>query len=270
MHSAFKEFEHGAWQNVVDQYDASFSRLTQQVVPAILDVLDVKPGTSLLDVACGPGNLAVAAQQLGARVRGTDFSAMMVSRARALHPDIPFDEGDAESLENYADKSFDAIAMNFGILHLDRPENALKAMHRILKPGGKLAFTAWGMQDTVAGFAIPLKAIQTFGDPNVQLPPGPPFFLYSDPGHCRDALARCGYAAIGTKIVDQTWIFKSPDEFFQALLHGTARTGGTLKRQPPERLETIRADICSAANAYLNAGKIVLPMPAHLVWATKS
>ncbi|HEX7790200.1 MAG TPA: methyltransferase domain-containing protein [Afipia sp.] len=269
MHSAFKEFEHGAWQNVVDQYDASFSRLTQQVVPAMLDVLGVKPGTFILDVACGPGYLAAAAQQMGAKARGVDFSAMMVTRALALHPAIPFDEGDAESLENYADNSFDAVAMNFGILHLDRPENALKAMHRLLKPGGKLAFTAWGMQNTVAGFAIPLKAIQMFGDPGVQLPPGPPFFLYSDPGHCREALARCGYAAIDTKIVDQTWIFGSPDEFFEALLHGTARTGGMLKRQPPERLQTIKANICSAANANLENGKIVLPMPAHLVWATK-
>src|ERR1700754_2721251 len=133
MHSAFKEFEHDAWQNAVDHYDTSFSRLTQQVIPAMLDVLDVKPGMSVLDVACGPGYLAAAAHQLGAKARGVDFSAMMVARALAFHPDIPFDEGDAESLEGYADNSFDAVAMNFGILHLDRPENALKAMHRILK-----------------------------------------------------------------------------------------------------------------------------------------
>ena len=42
MHSAFKEFEHDAWQTVVDDYDASFSRLTQQSIPAILDILQVK------------------------------------------------------------------------------------------------------------------------------------------------------------------------------------------------------------------------------------
>lgn len=270
MHSAFKEFEHAAWQNAVDQYDASFSRLTEQVIPAMLDVLNTGPGMSVLDVACGPGYLAAAARQRGAKAAGVDFSALMIERARAFHPGIAFDEGDAESLEIYADESFDAVAMNFGILHLDRPENALKAFHRVLKPGGKLAFTAWGMQDTVAGFAIPLKAIQMFGDPGVQLPPGPPFFYYSDPGHCREALARCGYAAIDTKIVDQTWLFKSPDEFFQALLNGTARTGGMLKRQSSGRLAAIRDDICSKASAYLKDGKVVLPMPALLVWATRS
>ncbi|MGL4260489.1 MAG: class I SAM-dependent methyltransferase [Afipia sp.] len=269
MHSAFKEFEHDAWQTVVDDYDASFSRLTQQSIPAILDILQVKPGTVLLDIACGPGYLAAAAQRLGAKASGTDFSALMVERARAFHPDIAFAEGDAESLEAYADNSFDAVAMHFGILHLDRPENALKAMRRILKPGGRLAFTAWGAQPTVPGFAIPITAIQLLGDPDVQLPPGPPFFHYSDSANCRDVLTRCDYRDIGTKAVDQTWIFNSPDEFFQALLNGTARTGGMLKRQSPGRLEAIKAEICSAANVYLKDGKVVLPMPAHLAWATK-
>ena len=269
MHSAFKEFEHDAWQTVVDDYDASFSRLTQQSIPAILDILQVKPGTNLLDVACGPGYLAAAAQRLGAKASGIDFSAPMVERARAFHPEIAFTEGDAESLESYADNSFDAVAMLFGILHLDRPEHALKAMHRVLKPGGRLAFTAWGAQPTVPGFAIPIQAIQLLGDPDVQLPPGPPFFYYSDPANCHDALTRCGYRDIGTKIVDQTWVFNSPDEFFQALLKGTARTGGMLKLQSPGRLASIKADICASASAYLNNGKVVLPMPAHLVWAIK-
>lgn len=269
MHSAFKEFEHDAWQTVVDDYDASFSRLTQQSIPAILDILQVKPGTVLLDIACGPGYLAAAAQRLGAKASGTDFSALMVERARAFHPDIAFAEGDAESLEAYADNSFDAVAMHFGILHLDQPENALKAMRRILKPGGRLAFTAWGAQPTVPGFAIPITAIQLLGDPDVQLPPGPPFFHYSDSANCRDVLTRCDYRDIGTKAVDQTWIFNSPDEFFQALLNGTARTGGMLKRQSPGRLEAIKAEVCSAANVYLKDGKVVLPMPAHLAWATK-
>lgn len=269
MHSAFKEFEHDAWQTVVDDYDASFSRLTQQSIPAVLDVLQVGPGMSILDVACGPGYLAAAAQRLGAKASGTDFSAAMVERARAFHPDMAFAEGDAESLEAFADNSFDAVAMHFGILHLDRPENALKAMHRILKPGGRVAFTAWGMQATVPGFAIPLKAIQMLGDPDVQLPPGPPFFHYSDPANCRDALTRCGYRDIDTRTVGQTWVFNSADEFFYALLKGTARTGGMLKRQSPGRLAAIKADICSAANAYLKDGKVVLPMPAHLALATK-
>jgi cyclopropane fatty-acyl-phospholipid synthase-like methyltransferase len=81
MTSAFKAFEHDAWQNVVDQYDAAFARLTEQVIPAVLSVLGVKPRATVLDIACGPGYLAAAAQRLGASAAGVDFSAHMVSRA---------------------------------------------------------------------------------------------------------------------------------------------------------------------------------------------
>lgn len=66
----FKEFEHQAWQQAVEQYDASFSRLTGQMIPAIMEALDIRKGILFLDVACGPGYLAAAAHQVGARVTG--------------------------------------------------------------------------------------------------------------------------------------------------------------------------------------------------------
>ncbi|MGM4894743.1 class I SAM-dependent methyltransferase [Tardiphaga sp. 839_C3_N1_4] len=269
MTSAFKAFEHDAWQNAVDEYDAAFARLTEQAIPSILIVLGVKSGTALLDIACGPGYLAAAGQQSGARAVGTDFSARMVARARKLYPSIQFDEGDAETLENYPDNSFDVAAMNFGMLHFDQPEKALRAAHRVLKPAGRMAFTVWSTPARVAGFSIALKAIEAFGDPSVRLPAGPPFFHFSEPDNCIDAFRRCGFTDVATKTVDQTWELNSPEDYFEALLKGTARTGGTLKRQPPANLAAIRDNIVRAANDYLDAGKIRLPMPAHLAWATK-
>lgn len=269
MQSAFKAFEHEAWQNAVDQYEVSFNRLTEQAIPAILTVLDVKSNMSVLDVACGLGYLAASAQQLGAKATGVDFSALMVARAKKLHPSIDFQEGDAESLENYANNSFDAVAMNFGILHLDQPEKALKAIYRVLKPGGRIAFTTWSTPEKAVGFSIILNAIQTCGNQKVQLPPAPPFFYFSDPANCVDALTRCGYEEASTKTVHQLWELNSPDELFEAFLKGSARTGGILKMQTPDQLAAIRNNIRQAANPYLRKVKLILPMPAHLAWATK-
>jgi ubiquinone/menaquinone biosynthesis C-methylase UbiE len=267
--SPFKEFEQQAWETVVNDYDAAFSRLTQQVIPSLIKVLRLAPGSRLLDVACGPGYLAAAAAARGATTEGVDFAANMVHRARQLHPQIPFREGDAETLDGYADRSFDAAGMNFGILHFDQPERALSAIFRVLKPGGHFAFTAWAPPEMAMGFAIPLRALQESGNPNVDLPPGPPFFYFSNRDNCAAALARCGYVDLGTEIVPQTWEFNSTAEFFDALLHGTARTGGALKRQTPEQLRAVREHICKAAQAFTSGGKVRLPMPAHLVWARK-
>ena len=132
-----------------------------------------------------------------------------------------------------------------------------------------MAFTVWAPLDQVAGFAIPLEAMTAFGDPDAKLPPGPSFFQFSDHTTCADAFTRCGFKDCGSKIVAQFWEFNSPDEFFEAILYGTVRTGGLLKRQPPERLAKIRDAICTAAKTYIKNNKVVLPMPAHLAWATK-
>jgi SAM-dependent methyltransferase len=184
-YSIFKAFEHKAWQTAADQYDAAFSRLTQQAIPSIFEALDLRPGVRLLDAACGPGNLAAAALLLGAKVTGVDFSERMVARARVLHPDIEFREGDADSLRDFPDESFDVVAMNFGFHHLEQPENALKAIHRILKPRGRFAFTVWGREETVAGLSLPRRAVALLGDMDV-LPPGPSPFHFSEPDNCRE------------------------------------------------------------------------------------
>jgi SAM-dependent methyltransferase len=267
-YSSFKAFEYKAWQTAVDHYDAAFSRLTQQAIPSIFKALDLRPGARLLDAACGPGYLAAAASRLGAKVTGVDFSERMVARARMLHPDIEFRKGDAESLRDFLDKSFDVVAMNFGFHHLEQPEDALRAIHRVLKPRGRFAFTVWGREETVAGLSLPRKAIALLGDMDV-LPPGPAPFHFSEPDNCREAFIRCGFADPQTRTVDQTWEFGSPEDYFEAILRSTVRTSNLLQGQTPERLAAIRDHVCSAASAYRKAGKVLLPMPANLAWATK-
>ncbi|HZU38498.1 MAG TPA: methyltransferase domain-containing protein [Gemmataceae bacterium] len=269
MTQTFKDFEHDGWQSAVEQYDNSFGNLTRQAIPFILDVLTVKQGTRFLDVACGPGYLAAAAKQRGAPVKAVDFSAAMLAKARLANPGIDYAEGDAEDLQAFADNSFDAVGMNFGILHLGRPEAALTAMRRVLARGGRAAFTAWATEQEAVGFALVLRAIERFGNPHIPLPAAPPFFRYSEPATCMDALSRCGFVHPNAQVIPQTWELDSPDEVFEAFLHGTARTGGLLRRQTPEQLLGIREAVRASATAYVSQGKVHIPMPAVLAWAQK-
>src|SRR5215203_4258817 len=74
--------------------------------------LNLKPGTKVLDVACGTGNLALPAARAGATVTGVDIAPNLVEQARenakAEGLDVQFDEGDAEALP-YGDASFDVV-----------------------------------------------------------------------------------------------------------------------------------------------------------------
>jgi SAM-dependent methyltransferase len=267
--SAFHDFEHAQWEGAVEAYHAGWGRLTAQAIPAVLDVLEVAAGTRLLDVASGPGYLAAGAAARGADVAGLDFSSAMVARARALHPAVAFHEGDAEDLP-FGDASFDAVAMNFGILHLARPEAAIAEAGRVLRRGGRYAFAAWADPGRAAGFALVLDAVRRCGRP-VTLPAGPDFFRFSEPAECASALEEAGFASVGVQRLDLRWRLDSPDDLFRAFHLGTARTGALLRGQDDEALARMAAAVREAAGPYRTPdGGVEVPMPALLASGRRS
>src|SRR5919198_2386130 len=102
---------------------------------AVRDV--VWPGDRVLDVCCGTGDLAVEAERRGGRVVGLDFSERMLERARAKSGTIEWVQGDALSLP-FADGSFDAATVGFGVRNLDDLERGVGELRRVMRPGGRL------------------------------------------------------------------------------------------------------------------------------------
>ncbi len=266
--NAFRAFEHAGWQKVAKRYHNSFATLTTQTVAPLLDAVKVGKGVRVLDVATGPGYVAAAAVERGASAVGVDFSVAMVVEAGHRYPAIEFREGDAEQLP-FAEGSFDAWVMNYGLLHLGRPEQALAEAHRVLRPSGRIGFTVWAEPETAVGFGIVLRAIQTYGNLNVPLPSGPPFFRFSDPQECSRALLQAGFVTPKIAQVPQVWRLGSSDAVFEAMLGSTVRTAGLLRAQSTEALTAIRSAVRDAAETYRRGGMIELPMPAVLASAVK-
>jgi ubiquinone/menaquinone biosynthesis C-methylase UbiE len=256
---AFRQFEHQGWQEIASRYHGGFAAVTRQSLNALLDAAHVTKGSHVLDVACGPGYAAAAAAARGAVPIGVDFSSEMVEEARHRYPGIVFREGDAEGLAFEAGR-FDAVVLNFGMLHLGRPEMALREAFRVLRRGGHIAFTVWDTPEKSLGFSIALAAIQKHGDLNVPIPPGPPFFRFSNPEESARALAEAGFTNVGVSHVPQVWQLSSPDALFDVLYNGSVRNAALLRGQKPEILEKIRAEIRGLVEGHRN----YLPMPAVL------
>jgi demethylmenaquinone methyltransferase/2-methoxy-6-polyprenyl-1,4-benzoquinol methylase len=98
----------------------------------------VQRGDDVLDSCCGTGDLAIEDARLGARVTGLDFSERMLERARRKAPEIEWVRGDALALP-FADASFDAATVGFGVRNVADLEAGLRELARVLRPGGRLA-----------------------------------------------------------------------------------------------------------------------------------
>jgi ubiquinone/menaquinone biosynthesis C-methylase UbiE len=264
----FRQFEHAGWQGIPDGYHRAFGDLTTQAIEPLLDAVGAAEGLSLLDIASGPGYVAARAAERGARVCAIDFSTAMVAAAGRLHPRIDFREGDAEDLP--FDKGiFDLAVMNFGILHLGRPDKALAEAQRVLRAGGRFAFTAWAKPEEAVGFGIVLRAIETFGTLRVGLPEGPPFFRFSDPAECVKALLAAGFEAPAVAGIPQVWRLPSVDSLFEFMRESTVRTAGLLRAQTAAALDSICRAIRDELEKYRKGASVELPMPAVLATATK-
>jgi len=99
----------------------------------------VRAGDRVLDAACGTGDLAIADLKAGAgKVTGLDFSAKMLERARVKNTTIEWLQGDMLALP-FADETFDAATVGFGVRNVDDLELGLSELRRVLRPGGRLA-----------------------------------------------------------------------------------------------------------------------------------
>ncbi|HYA27541.1 MAG TPA: class I SAM-dependent methyltransferase [Acidobacteriota bacterium] len=264
----FRNFEHAGWQGIPAGYHEAFGSLTTQAIALLLDAVRLKKGMTFLDIASGPGYVSAAATKRGATVLGVDFSAAMVEHAKQLHSGVEFREGDAEKLP-LGNNLFDAAAMNFGILHLGQPELALTEAHRILRSGGRFAFSVWAKPEETVGFGIVLSAVELHGEPRVELPEGPPFFRYSDPEECKRGLLVAGFESPSVAKVKQVWRLPAGDGLFNAMKDSTVRTAGLLRAQKPTVLKKIRAEMRAALEKFTRDDVVELPMPAWIASGVK-
>jgi SAM-dependent methyltransferase len=176
----FKAVQRESW--------ALFSPLATFTTPPAAQLVrfaGVARGQELLDVACGTGVVAITASRAGARVRGLDLSPVLLEDARrnaaVIGAKIEFVEGDAESLP-YPDATFDVVLSQFGHMFAPRPEVAVREMLRVLKPGGRIAFSTWP-PELYIGSMFALVARYMPPPPGVAPPPA-----WGDPAVVRERL----------------------------------------------------------------------------------
>ena len=257
-----REFEHEGWQRAAAEYDSTFARATMPFVEALLEAAGVTADMRVLDMCCGTGVATAAAVARKADVSGVDFSAAMLAEARRRHPGPRFDQGDAEALP-YPDAVFGAVVSNFGIHHVPRPEEALGQGLRVLRPGGRLAFTTWAIPDENIAWKLLFDAIRADGDPNAAKTPPSGGGLGTVKAVLR-LLCEVGFADARVESMRREWIMAEPRDLIGALARGTVRTAALIAAQPRSAMPAIEAAIAKAAAKYRRADGFAVPVAALL------
>ena len=267
---SFSEFERAGWENphIVAGYDEHLSVVTTQSVPALLDAAGVHTGSRVLDVATGAGYVAGAAFDRGAEAIGIDFSAAQIQLARERYPAVRFEQADAQALP-FESGIYDAVVSAFGICHLPDPDLSLREAYRVLKAGGRVAFSVWDMPERAIGVGAVYAAIRAHGTMDVGLPPGPNFFLFSDPEQSIKAMRSAGFDSPTVRQAPQVWRIDDPDSLFDKIAGSSVRAGTTLRAQSPAATQAIRAALREKVSEYKRGTHFELPMPAIVAAAIK-
>ncbi|MFF5445877.1 demethylmenaquinone methyltransferase [Streptomyces sp. NPDC012888] len=112
--------------------------------------VDARPGQKVLDLAAGTATSSLPFAATGAYVVPCDFSLGMLREGKRKHPWLPLTAGDATRLP-FKDDTFDTVTISFGLRNVQDTDGALRELHRVTKPGGKVVICEFS-QPTWAPF----------------------------------------------------------------------------------------------------------------------
>lgn len=266
---AFRNFERAAHSRIADSYHDRFGVVTDRATAPLLDAARVGAGTTLLDVAAGPGSLTREAAKRGANAVGTDIAPAMVELARKLHPTLDFREASADALP-FADDSFDAVVCAFGMGHFPEPDRVIAEFVRVLRPGGIAALSWW---DSFEYNRINGIFHETLGRLNVsasgKLPPGPPMDRFSDRTRFAEFVRVAGLSDIRIDTVTFTHRVRNADALWDLAMGSFARASTLIRAQTAAMQQKVRDAVSEAAQNYAGPSGLDIPVAFLVASGTK-
>lgn len=239
--------------------------------PVLIEQAALKSGAWVLDVACGTGIVArVAAQQVGTtgKVVGLDTNAAMLQVARTLPKEagasIAWQEGNALALP-YADAAFDVVLCQLGLQYFpDRPK-ALREMHRVLVPGGRVGLLVWGPLEESPGYALLAEALaRHIGEAAATIMRAP--FVLGDVAQVRALMAEAPFRDVDIRTCAGEVRFPSTDDFVRHQVAGSP-LAGPVSQADDTAHSALMSEVRTALHPYAQRDGLAFPIQAHLVSA---
>ena len=266
----YREFERAGWERAAPSYAGSFEAITSLFAKQLLEAVGAGPRIKLLDVACGSGYMAAMAAESGAQVEAVDFSPNMVDAATRRYPALSFRLADAEALP-FADNTFDALVIGFGVHHFPFPLRALAEARRVLRTGGRLAFTVWAPIDEHPIQKVVVDAVREAGNPAVALPTAPAGAI-CEIETCLSLLRDSGFVLPPPRAqrLAAPAPIESARQLIQLLTDGTVGMSSVIRSLPQDKRASLTMAVERSIERYREGDVFKVPAAAILAVGAKA
>jgi SAM-dependent methyltransferase len=246
-----------------EKWKAKSAAMGTPATEALVEYACPVPAMRVLDLASGTGEPAITlATRVGPQghVTALDLSQDLLeiaekrARSRRLE-NFSRQKGDAHSLP-FPEDNFDLGTSRFGVMFFRDPEKALGELRRVLRPGARACFLAWGSFDQPYWKSMMGAVHRHVGGP--LLPPdGPNPFRFAEPGSLSETLRLAGFESVEEQTVKLPWAWPGPpDEVWQQMKAVAVPFRPMLDRVPAERWPEIDAEVSREVARYFDGEKI--------------
>ncbi|MFZ4518016.1 MAG: class I SAM-dependent methyltransferase [Microthrixaceae bacterium] len=264
------EFSHG-WE----KWDRLVLPMLEPVGEEMLRLLRVPGEAHHLDVASGTGEpaLTIAERTPDGRVVLTDPAEGMVdvatrsAAARGIR-NVEFHVCGADELP-FADATFDTVSCRFGFMFFPDIPAAVRELHRVLTPGGRLCTAVWAGPDGNPWATISMAAIAAEVELPAASPDAPGLFRCAAPGAIGDMLVGAGFRDVAEVDVRALLVTSSAEEYWEYMTDVAAPVIAGLSLVDDAAHDRIRAAVIDAAGAFEADGRLQLPIHARCIVGTR-
>ena len=219
--------------------------------------LDPQPRDTILELAAGLGDTGVEAARLvgeSGRVIITDFAPEMVAAARRRAEEVgventQFRTLDAERMDLESD-SVDGVLCRWGYMLMVDPAAAFAETRRVLRPGGRLAFSVWAARERNPWVSLASRILADLGYVPPPDPEAPGAFAMADPRRIRELVVGAGFAEPEVEEIHFRRRFVNRDAYWRFLVETAASMSPVLRSLPPEARRTVREGVHEAARPF--------------------
>jgi ubiquinone/menaquinone biosynthesis C-methylase UbiE len=240
-----------------EKWKAKSAAMGRDATQALVEYARPQQGMQVLDLASGTGEPAISLAKKvgpGGHVCALDLSADLLDLARKRAEqrqlqNISFQQGDAHALP-FPDQTFDLTTCRFGVMFFADVNSALRELHRVLRPGARACFAAWGPFQQPYWQSTMGVVLKHVGGP--ALPPGAEDpFRFADPSSLSSALTEAGFQQCEASVrkVPWTWL-GTPDEVWEYAQSVSTPFRPLLDRVPESKWPEITAEVREAISQY--------------------